>query len=268
MRFEELPVVLIKGAGEHSSGTAHRLFSAGFKVVMTEIENPTCVRRRVSFASAVFEGKVEVEGVLAKRVENVTREELNHDFIPVVVTEYFKNVDLVPDIVIDGRIAKRNIDNSLGDAQLVIGYGPGLVAGKDVHYVVETNRGHYLGTIIREGMAQPNTGVPGNINGVSAKRVLRGPAEGRIRNIKDIGDVVKEGETIAMVGDVEIPATIDGVIRGLVYDGTPIHRGMKIGDIDPRGEVRNCYTLSDKTRTISGATLEIICSWIFSGKFN
>jgi xanthine dehydrogenase accessory factor len=77
---------------------------------------------------------------------------------------------------------------------------------------------------------------------------------------KRIGDDVKAGEVIGFVDGVPIKALIDGVIRGLVRDGAEVHKGMKVGDVDPRGVEGFCYTISDKARTISGGVLEAILS--------
>lgn len=253
-------IILVKGAGEHATGTAHRLFSAGFGVIMTEIPMPQCVRRNVSFANAVYENEITVEGVKAVLIKDIS--EYDPSAVAVIVDENAEILEkLEVDIVIDARIAKRNIDNSMDDAALVIGLGPGLEAGRDVHYVVETNRGHDLGRIISEGYAEADTGVPGTIKGESGKRVLRAPADGIIRNHREIGETVHVDDLIASVGEYEVKSKLDGIIRGLIKDGSRVDEGLKIGDVDPRIEERNCHTLSDKTRTISGSVLELVTAF-------
>jgi len=249
--------ILIKGAGEQASAVAHRLFKCGFPVVMTEIEKPTAVRRQVSFCSAIFEGEIEIEGVkgvFSKSPDTRTS-------IPVLVDPECKIIKTYkPDIIIDARIMKKNLDNHIDDASLVIGLGPGLEAGKDVHFVVETNRGHNLGRIITKGLAEPDTKVPGTIAGFSAERVVRAPKDGLFKNNKDIGDPVSKGEIIGNVGEQEVRTEISGILRGLIYPGLEVRANQKIGDIDPRGELSYCNTISDKARTISGSVLEIILS--------
>ncbi|MCP4592186.1 MAG: EF2563 family selenium-dependent molybdenum hydroxylase system protein [bacterium] len=275
--------VLIKGAGEHASGTAHRLFRCGFCVVMTDVEHPTAVRRTVSFSSAISQQEIAVEGVVGVGYTLDSADSLgafDWGHIPVFVDPESQLVKLwKPDVLIDGRILKRNLDNSMHDAPLVIGYGPGLVAGRDVHCVVETNRGHDLGRVITEGAAAPDTGVPGAIGGLTAERVLRAPAGGTLRTEKDIGDRVEAGDRVGVVHaeSRSIPpeqneprrhsqptrplyAAASGIIRGLLLSGSLVVAGQKVGDIDPRGVRSFCFTLSDKTRTISGAALEIIIS--------
>lgn len=254
--------ILIKGAGEIASATAHRLFLCGYKVIMTEIEKPTAVRLKVSFCSSVFEKESEVEGVKGVSYslsDNNFLSSFKWDHIPVFVDPeaLIKNY-WEPDVIIDGRILKFNFDNKVSDAPLVIGFGPGLEAGKDVHFVIETNRGHNLGRIITKGMAEKDTGIPGSINGFSEKRVLKAPVSGKFISEKVISQKVETGEVIGMVGNVEIKSEIKGIIRGLIYNNIEVITGLKIGDIDPRGDFHNCFTISDKARNISGSALEII----------
>jgi len=165
---------------------------------------------------------------------------------------------LKPHVLVDAIVAKKNLGTRITDAPLVIGLGPGFTAGRDVHVVIETQRGHDLGRLILDGEAQPNTGIPGEISGFSEERVLRAPAEGVFRPHKKIGERVKEGEVVATVGDFPMKARIGGVLRGILRDGTRVREMMKAGDIDPRGKRGNCYSISDKTRTIAGSVLKAI----------
>ena len=74
-----------------------------------------------------------------------------------------------------------------------------------------------------------------------------------------IGDIVSQGQVIAMIDHVPVYATIDGVLRGLLRDGLYVTKGFKIADIDPRlSEKENCVTISDKARTIGGGVLQAI----------
>ena len=56
---------------------------------------------------------------------------------------------LKPDIFIDAVMAKRNTGTTMDKAPMVIALGPGFIAGRDVHFVVETNpNSHFLGRVI------------------------------------------------------------------------------------------------------------------------
>ncbi|MBW2040070.1 MAG: EF2563 family selenium-dependent molybdenum hydroxylase system protein [Deltaproteobacteria bacterium] len=254
-------LVMIKGGGEMASGVAHRLFSSHLKVFLTEIPQPLCIRREVSFCEAIFQEEKEVEGITAKHIPSpqevyATWEEGK---IPLLIDPEGTSREVMrPHVIVDAILAKRNTGTYKGDAPLVIGLGPGFWAGKDVDVVVETNRGHYLGRVIYNGPAQPDTGVPGEIAGVSAQRVVRAPRDGTFRLAKRIGDMVKRGEVIAWVEGEPMRTAIEGVIRGLLREGTEVHKGLKAGDVDPRGVRENCYTISDKARAVGGSVLEAI----------
>ena len=181
---------------------------------------------------------------------------------------------LKPDVVVDAIIAKKNLGTTMNMAPLVIGVGPGFTAGQDVHLVIESMRGHNLARIITDGMAQPNTGVPGNIAGFTSERVIHAPAAGYIHDVRKIGDIVQKGDEIARIYPdkgsydnklseyVPVNATITGIIRGLIREGYYFRKGFKIADIDPReSEITNCFTISDKARSIAGSVLEAVSAF-------
>jgi xanthine dehydrogenase accessory factor len=263
-RIEDL-IVLIRGAGEVASGVAHRLHRSHFKICMLEIPHPIAVRREVSFCDAVYNGEKEVEGIRAKFIS--TQEEISSvwkkEKIPILVdpdgqeTLHF----LKPDVLIDAIMAKRNLGIQINDAPLIIGLGPGFTAGKDVHVVIETNRGHNLGKVILNGMAESDTGIPGEIGGYAVERVLRTMKKGIFHPHKSIGERVNKGSVVAVVDDFPVIARISGVVRGLLSEGIEAKKGMKVGDIDPRGKKEHCFTISDKSRAIGGGVLEAILYW-------
>lgn len=258
-------LVVMRGGGDLATGVAVRLFRAGFAVVILEIERPTAIRLPVSFARAVYEGKAvveEVEAVLIPSWEKV-RDTIKQRKIPVLIDpEGYCIEKLSPDVVVDAVMAKCNLGTKINQAPLVIGLGPGFTAGKDVDMVIETMRGHDLGRVYDQGQAIPNTGIPGEVGGESLKRLLQAPAEGKIIPLRKIGDLVREGEVIAKIGDIPITAKISGVLRGLIYPQGWVKKGMKVGDIDPRGIREYCFTVSDKARSIGGAVLEAICAYL------
>jgi len=263
-KIEDL-IVLIRGAGEMASGVAHRLHQSHFKICMLEIVEPIAVRREVSFCEAVYEGEKEVEGVRAKLVSKPEQipAAWKGGKIPILVDPDSKKTRqfLKPDVLVDAIMAKRNLGTQIKDAPLVIGLGPGFTAGKDVHLVIETNRGHDLGKVIRNGAAEPDTGIPGEIGGYAVERVLRTLKKGVFYPQKSIGDKVNKGSVVAVVDDFPVIAEISGVVRGLLREGVEVRKGMKVGDIDPRGKRGLCFTISDKARAIGGGVLEAILYW-------
>lgn len=254
-------IIIIRGAGDVATGIAHRLFNCGFKVLMLEIERPLVVRRMASFAQAVIKGQAIVEGVHARKACNVNDiyKIWDKGSIPVLCDSKCAILNKVkPMVLIDAILAKKNLGTYKGMAPVTIGIGPGFEAGVDVDAVIETKRGHNLGKVIYTGCAEQNTGIPGEIMGYTLERVLRAPASGIIKNVLDIGDTVKAGDVIARVGAEPVVSAVDGVIRGLIMDGAIVSEGLKIGDVDPRGIVEYCYTISEKSRAIAGGVLEAI----------
>jgi len=245
-----------------ASAVAWRLFSAHFhKIFMLEINRPLAVRREVSFCEAVYEGHKKVEDVEAVKVQDLKGIQdawENHKIALIVDPKWTMIQEIRPDVTVDAVLAKKNIGTHLTEARLVIGLGPGFTAGKDVHMVIETNRGHNLGRVITSGWAEPNTGIPGSIGGHSNKRVLRAQADGVFQAKLSIGNLVRTGDVIGAVGESEIRAEINGILRGLIRSGTKVPAGLKLGDIDPRGASEYCYTISDKARAIAGSVLEAI----------
>lgn len=254
-------LTVIRGAGDLASGIALRLWRSGIRVVMTDVERPTAIRRTVCFSEAVVHGEAVVEDVTARRAETAARalELLKTGVIPVLADPDGRCIpELRPDAVVDAILAKRNLGTRITDAPVVIGVGPGFTAGEDCHAAVETMRGHYLGRVLYHGSPMPNTGVPGLIGGFAGERVLRAPADGVFRRILDIGQCVKMGDVAATVEGQPMVCTLDGILRGILADGTPVHRGMKAGDIDPRCEEKHCYCASDKALAVGGGVLEAV----------
>ena len=273
-------LIICRGGGDLATGIVHRLFRAGFPVLVLETDSPAAIRRQVSFSEAVYDGTATVEGVTAERIASANRASVNHVLeegrVPLLVDPEGSSIPLLkPDIVVDAIIAKKNLGTAKEMAPLVRGVGPGFTAGEDVDLVVESMRGHNLARIFTTGAALPNTGIPGNIGGFTKERVLHAEAAGYMKNIRQIGDIVEKGEEIARIYEkmtedgtfsgsyVSVEASISGIIRGLIREGYHFQKGFKIADIDPReSELANCFTISDKARSIGGSVLEAVCGYV------
>lgn len=254
-------LVLIRGAGDIATGIALRLYRGGLRVVMTDLPQPTAIRRTVCFSQAIVLGETTVEGVRAVRADTASQalERLAEGVVPVLPDPALTCLtSLRPDALVDAILAKKNLGTHITDAPVVVGVGPGFTAGMDCHAVVETMRGHTLGRVIYDGAALPNTNIPGLIGGYAGERVLRAPADGVFHQILNIGDEVKAGDIAGEVDGQPMRCTIGGVLRGLLADGTPVYKGMKSGDVDPRCRPEYCTTASDKALAVGGGVLEAI----------
>lgn len=253
--------ILIRGAGDIATGIALRLYRAGFQIVMTDLPQPTSIRRTVCFSEALRLGEMLVEDVCARRA-GTAQEALDiaaaGDIAVLADPECALLPQLHPAALVDAILAKHNLGTHRNMAPVVVTVGPGFTAGEDCHAAVETMRGHTLGRAIYQGSALPNTNIPGLIGGYAGERVLRAPADGIFTRILDIGDEVQPGDIAGTVNGQPMKCTIGGVVRGILPSGTPVHRGMKSGDVDPRCQPEYCTTASDKALAVGGGALEAI----------
>ena len=265
-------LVVVRGAGDLATGTVHALVSAGYPVVALEVPQPSSIRREVSFSEAVYDGEKSVEGitaVLAKDAQEALT--LAAEGTPAILVDPVCDIlkTVRPAVLIDAVLAKRNLGTHRDMAPLTIALGPGFEAGVDVDFVVETMRGPALGRVIEKGCALPNTGIPGLVGGFAAERVIHAPASGILQSVRKIGDRVEKGKTIAVIepisalrqaqGTFSVTASLTGVLRGLIRDGYPVKKGLKIADIDPRPDSYPlCFQISDKSRRIAQSVLTIV----------
>ena len=257
-------MILVRGGGDLATGVIHKLHQSGYQILILECDRPSAIRRHVAFCEAVYDGTAEVEGVVCRRVtEDDIRTQCRKCWakgeIPLLTDTDGKHIrELEPEAVIDAILAKKNLGTRISDAPLVIGIGPGFTAAGDCHFVIETQRGEHLGEVIREGSAIPNTGIPGNIGGYTVERLLKASADGIMHPVARIGDVVKKGQIVARCGDEPVYARLHGIVRGMLQEGVPVKKGLKIGDVDARIEGKLCYTISDKARKIGNGVAEAI----------
>lgn len=259
-------LVIVRGGGDIATGTIMKLYKSGFPVLILETASPSAIRRNVAFSESVYQGTQTVEDVTCYLANSLKEADalLSEGKLTLIIDPDSSCVNhFSPIAVIDGILAKKNLGTHKGLAPITIALGPGFEAGKDVDAVIETQRGHSLGRIIYNGSAVPNTGIPGKIAGYDKERVIHSPATGILKNVRHITDIVRKDEIIAKIettdGDVNVLASLDGLLRGLIRDGYPVTEGFKIADIDPRAdEYNNCFTISDKARCIAGGVLEAL----------
>lgn len=253
--------VLIKGGGDLASGAACVLHKAGFPVIMTEIPKPTCVRRKVSFAEAVYQGETWVEDVKGILVSDFSeaQEAVKKGVIALMIDPEGSTVkNFPPEIFLDASMTKKNYGTNMNLANIVIALGPGFEGGKDAHAVIETQRGPNLGKTIFSGFAEPDTGIPGDVMGYTSERLLRAPAQGVFREVKTIGDFVEQGEIVAYADDTPVKSKIAGTVRGLLKSGLNVHQGMKVGDIHPEKDSAVVGAVTDKAWTIGMGVLKAV----------
>ena len=257
---------LIRGGGDLGTGVALQLKRMGMPVVVCDLKNPLAVRRRVSLSSAILDKKIEIEEITGERVDDLsTINDLSSTQVfPVIISDSLPTFPI--SVIVDARMQKKPMDTKIDDAALVIALGPGFFAGRDCHAVVETMRGPNMGKVIWDGCAEEDTGIPGEVGGLTSERLLRSPSNGGLCWMKEIGDLVEEDEVLGSVGDDDIVAGTSGIIRGMINEGTLLEAGMKIGDIDPRGVKVDVKKVSDKALAVGNGVTEAVIEWLGKNK--
>jgi xanthine dehydrogenase accessory factor len=268
--------IVVRGGGDIATGTVAALSRAGYPVIILECARPTAIRRKVAFCDAIYErdrwygeGTKTVEGItctLTSNIDDAMRRAQPGRPMILIDPEAKSLARLKPDVLVDAILAKKNLGTTIDMAPLTIALGPGFTAGVDVRYVIETMRGHDLGRILYEGTAMENTGVPGMVAGYGRERVIHAPASGRLELISGIGEIVEKGKIIAVIDTgkarVKVPASLSGVLRGILPENFEVTEGMKMADIDPRvDQVENCSKISDKARCIGGSVLQLVVAY-------
>lgn len=253
--------IVIRGGGDLASGVALRLQRAGLHIVIIELPQPLAVRRTVSFAEAIYEGRITIEDVTAQLASpDQYQVVLEKGEIPIIVdpdANILKNPLLISPkstIVVDGRMLKHTSEPLSITPLLYIGLGPGFIAGNDCDVVIETQRGHTLGRVIWEGATLADSSKPEG----DPRRVLRAPITGVLKSKAKIGDHFELGQAIAAIDDEIVAAPFAGILRGLLHPGLNATKGLKIGDLDARDDPYLCELVSDKALAIGGAVLEVL----------
>ena len=103
--------VVVRGVNDVGSAVAHRLFQAGYAVVIHDGPRPAATRRGMAFADAIFDDRTELAGVVGVRVDDLkalTGVLAKRDAIAVVVAEFTAVIERVrPDVLVDARMRKR-----------------------------------------------------------------------------------------------------------------------------------------------------------------
>jgi xanthine dehydrogenase accessory factor len=260
--------LLVRGSGDIGSAVAHRLFQAGYAVVLHETPQPTAARRQMAFTDALFDGSAWLEGVEARRLDDLTRLETwlaAREVLPVTALDFAALLQVLrPQALVDARMRKHlQPENQLSLAPLTIGLGPNFVAGETVRLAVETGWGEHLGKVLAHGAPQPLEGEPKAIAGHARDRYVYAPQAGIFETTRQIGERVTEGEELARIGETRLFAPISGVLRGLTHDNVPVQVKTKVIEVDPRADAPQVAGIGERPARIAAGVLAAIQAWEF-----
>lgn len=251
--------ILIRGCGDVGSAVAHRLFGAGYRVVIHDDPNPSHTRRGMAFTDAIFDHKFELAGVWAKHQTSL--QAVGYMLgcgkaVPVAAGE-FDNLltELQPAVVVDARMRKRVTPEPFRSSALTIGLGPNFVAGENADLAIETAWGEDLGKVINRGSTRPFEGEPREIEGHARDRYVYAPVAGTFVTSSDIGVPVRAGAELAQIEAVILRAPLSGRLRGLTHSGVRVEQGTKVIEIDPRGDDADIYGIGERPRRIAEGVL-------------
>jgi xanthine dehydrogenase accessory factor len=232
--------VLIRGSGDVGSAVAHLLQRSGHHVVIHDVALPAAPRRGMAFADAIFDGACELDGVRARLLESIdTLPDATTDDVLLTTAPFERALAATaPDVLVDARMRKRaQPEQQRGLAPLTIGLGPNFVAGETADLAIETQWGDALGAVLEHGPTRALGGEPRDFDGHARDRFVYAPVAGVMRTQAQIAQRVVAGEPIAAIGDAQLLAPLDGILRGLVHDGVPVEAGAKVLEVDPRGDI-------------------------------
>jgi xanthine dehydrogenase accessory factor len=254
--------VLVRGSGDVGSAVAVVLHRAGIGVAIHEVAAPSAPRRGMAFADAVFDGETSLDGLVARRVDDVASlaQTVASGSIPVTTAPLDDVLAaLAPDVLVDARMRKRAVpEPQLHLAPLTIGMGPNVVAGETTHLAIETQWGEHLGAVLEAGATRALGGEPRSFEGHGRDRFVYAPVDGVLRTAARIAQRVSAGEVVATVGDEPLHAPLDGILRGLTHDGVEVAAGTKVVEVDPRGDVSKVTGLGARPRRIGEGVLRAI----------
>jgi hypothetical protein len=256
------PLAVILGTNEIASGVAVHLHRGGYGVVMSHDPLPPVIRRKMAFHDALFDDVVVLDGLAASRAD--TSRDIRAYLAQasgVVVTE-LGLLDLLViraiDLLVDARMQKYQATPDLRRlARLTIGLGPGFCGGINCDIAIETRPGK-VGRILQRGSTDaPDEAVP-RLGGRSGERFVRAEVAGRWHTAIEIGARIFKDFMVGHLGNMPVRAPFDGILRGLVRDGTEVPAGVKLLEIDPRGRRANWTGIDGRAEAIATAVTKAI----------
>ena len=252
-------LVYIRGAGAIASAIAVRLYRANCKIVMSDLEHPRALRRTVSFSEAMRNGKAmveDIEAVSAKDPEEAVRILRENKIAVLKDPEGDMRGTLPFDACVDATMRTGDTDTTMQDAPIVIGIGDRFRPGENCHAAVRIEtRGNWGRTcyVPCDAASDPDT-----MHADSRGTFFAVPKAGLFYPVSEIGDAVKQGETLGVVDDQPVESPADGILCGILPEGTPVKKECVCGEILPEGRSFLLRKVAEEDLAIAGGVLEAL----------
>lgn len=248
---------VVLGTNEIASAVAVHLHRADFAVVMSHDPFPPVIRRKMAFHDALYGDPVSVDGVTGARADDGMQiyQALRHS--PAIQVTWLPLADLLPvrsiDLLVDARMQKHRVTPDLRRlARLSIGLGPGFATEANCDAAIETRPGR-SGLIVAQGWTDAADGVASPLGDAGAERFQYAQTCGRWHTAVEIGSRVFKGFVLGHLGGEPVRAPCDGIVRGIVRDGSEVPERVKLLEIDPRGRHAQWTGIDNRGRTIADA---------------
>ncbi|HEV2155366.1 xanthine dehydrogenase [Bradyrhizobium sp.] len=248
---------VILGTNEIASAIGIQLMRAGYCVVLSHDPDPPVIRRKMAFHDALYTDTAQLEDVVAERVDDGMQVYRALSRPPQIMVTWLGLLDLLPvrhiDLLIDARLQKRRVTPDLRRlARLSIGLGPGFSSSFNCDVAVETRPGK-IGLAADRSWTDTADGVASSLGNVGAERFVYSQLAGRWRTPVEIGTRVYKGLVLGHLSGIPVLAPRDGILRGIVRDGSEIPAGVKLLEIDPRGRHAQWTGTDERGRSIARA---------------
>jgi hypothetical protein len=250
---------LVLGTNEIASAVALEMSRAGWAVVLAHDPFPPVIRRKMAFHDVLFGDAVvvdNIEGTLAEDALELLDALKIGERVAVTPLQLHDLIALrTPDVLIDGRMQMRRATPDLRHiAPMTIGLGPNFMVGENCDLAIE-NRPSRSGRLIRRGSAAHADHISQRLGGVGEERFVYASREGLWHTAVDIGIRVFKDFVVGRLDGLPVHAPIDGVVRGVVRDGSRIPAGVKVLEIDPRGRNAQWTGIDNRSNVIAKTVL-------------
>lgn len=256
------PIAVILGTNEIASAIAVNLYRGGFGIVLSHDPLPPVIRRKMAFHDALFDDPVSIADVTALRADTGVEIRAGlKEGSSVYITE-LGVLDLIVirtlDILVDARMQKHDMTPDLRPlARFTVGVGPGFAGGINCDIAIETRPGK-AGRLIPHGSTDADDGIARRLGGRWSERFARAEVPGRWHTAVDIGARVFKDYVVGYLGNMPIRAPFDGILRGVVRDGTEVPAGAKLLEIDARGRRAHWTGIDGRGKVIAAAVTKAI----------